>query len=108
VRGGADALLGFGADLPVSCSNLGDLPPEIGRPDGTDADFVILRGIDRDNTRQTLEQRSGLLAVTGGRIGGKMSISIVAYQPGGQNTKPHLRELAARTLAEFGLTGRID
>ena len=87
----ADALFGFGADLPVSCSNLGDLPPEIGRPDGTDADFVMIRGIDRHNTRQALKQRSGLLAVTGGRILGKMSISIVAYQPGGQNTKPHLR-----------------
>ena len=108
VQGGADALFGFGADLPVSCSNLGDLPLEIGRPDGTDADFVMLRGIDRDNTRQTLEQRSGLLAVTGGRLTGKMSISIVAYQPGGENTKPHLRELAARTMAEFDLTGRID
>jgi acyl carrier protein len=108
VKGGADALFGFGADLPVSCSNLGELPPEIGRPDGTDADFVMLRGIDRHNTRQALEQRSGLLAVSGGRIFGKMSISIVAYQPGGQNTKPHLRELAVRTLAEFGLTGKID
>jgi hypothetical protein len=108
VRGTADALFGFGADLPVSCSNLGELPPEIGRPDGTDADFVMLRGIDRHNTRQALEQRSGLLAVSGGRIFGKMSISIVAYQPGGQNTKPHLRELAVRTLAEFGLTGKID
>ena len=68
----------------------------------------MIRGIDRHNTRQALEQRSGLLAVTGGRIFGKMSISIVAYQPGGQNTKPHLRELAARTLAEFDLPGRID
>ena len=75
VKGGADALFGFGADLPVSCSNLGDLPPEIGRPDGTDADFVMIRGIDRHNTRQALEQRSGLLAVTGGRIFGKMSTS---------------------------------
>jgi len=37
-----------------------------------------------------------------------MSISVVAYQPGAQNSKPHLRELAARTLKEFGLTGVID
>ena len=108
VKGLADALFGFGADLPVSCSNLGDLPAAIGRADGTDADFVMLRGMDRRNTRQALEQRSGLLGVTGGRIVGKMSISIVAYEPGGQNTKPHLRELAERTLAEFDLTGRID
>ncbi len=104
----SDAVFRTGADLPVSCSNLGDLPQEIGRPDGTDADFVMLRGIDRYNTRQSLEEKSGLLGVTGGRICGKMSISIVGYQPGGQNTTPHLRELAERTLAEFGLTGRIQ
>ncbi len=107
-KGVAAGLFSFGADLPVSCSNLGDLPPDIGRPDGTDADFVMLRGMDRRNTRQALEQRSGLLGVSGGRIVGKMALGIAAYQPGGQNTKPHLRELAARTLAEFGLTGRID
>jgi hypothetical protein len=43
-----------------------------------------------------------------GRICGKMSISIIAYQPGAENSKPHLRELAADTLAEFGLSGVID
>ncbi|CNI94870.1 Uncharacterised protein [Mycobacterium tuberculosis] len=42
-----------------------------------------------------------------GRVVGKMSISIVAYRPGGINTKAHLRELAAQTLAEFELTGVI-
>jgi hypothetical protein len=35
-------------------------------------------------------------------------ISVGAYQPGAENTKPALRELAARTLAEFDLTGEID
>jgi hypothetical protein len=39
---------------------------------------------------------------------GKFSIHVLAYQPGAENTRPALRELAARTLAEFGLTGEID
>ncbi len=108
VQGGADALFGFGADLPVSCSNLGNLPPEIGRPDGTDAEYVMLRGIDRYVSRKTLEERSGLLTLVGGRLVGKMSFSILAYQPGAENSKAHLRELATRTLAEFDLTARID
>jgi polyketide synthase 5 len=43
-----------------------------------------------------------------GCVGGKIGISLVAYQPGAANTKPALRELAARTLAEFDLTGEID
>ncbi len=104
----ADVLFGFAADLPVSCSNLGELDPAIGRPDGTDADYVMLRGVDRYVTQQTLEQRRGLLTLVGARIVGKMSISVVAYQPGGQNSKPHLREMAAKALAEFDLTGVID
>jgi hypothetical protein len=36
-----------------------------------------------------------------------MSIGIVAYHPGGENSKPRLRELAAQTLADFELTGEI-
>jgi hypothetical protein len=39
---------------------------------------------------------------------GKIFITVLAYQPGAENTKPALRELAARTLAEFDLTGQID
>ena len=42
------------------------------------------------------------------RIGGKISISLGAYQPGAENSKRHLRELAAHTLAEFDLTGVIE
>jgi hypothetical protein len=103
----ADVAFGLSADLPVSCSNLGELPPEIGRPDGTDAEYVVLRGIDRRVTRQVLEQRRGLLTLVSGRVGPKISIAVIAYQPGGKNSKSHLREMAAHTLAEFGLAGVI-
>jgi hypothetical protein len=108
VKRSADVLFGFAADLPVSCSNLGDVDPAVGRADGTDAEYVMLRGVDRYITRQALEQRRGRLTVVAGRIVGKMSITVVAYRPGGKNTKPDLRELAAHTLAEFDLTGVID
>ena len=39
---------------------------------------------------------------------GRIFIHVLAYQPGAENTKPALRELAARTLAEFDLPGEID
>ncbi len=107
VKRGSDVVFGF-ADLPVSCSNLGDVDPVVARADGTDAEYVMLRGVDRHVTRQFLERRGGLLTVLAGRIVGKISITVVAYQPGGENSKPHLRELAANTLAEFGLTGVIE
>jgi hypothetical protein len=107
VKRGAGVVFGFD-DLPVSCSNLGEVDPVVARADGTDAEYVMLRGVDRHVTRQFLEQRGGLLTVLAGRIGGKISITVVAYRPGRENTKPQLRELAASTLAEFGLTGVIE
>jgi hypothetical protein len=108
VQKGGDAIFGFAADLPVSSSNLGDLDSAIGSVDGTEAEYVILRGVAGHITRRALEERRGLLTLVGGRICGKMSISVIAYQPGGENSKAHLRELAAQALAEFGLTGVID
>lgn len=106
VKSTADVAFGF-SDLPVSCSNLGDLPPDIGRIDGTDAEYVMLRGVDRFIPRSVLEQRRGLLTVIGARIGDKMSIAVIGYQPGATNTKPHLRELTTAALADFGLTAAV-
>jgi hypothetical protein len=102
----ADMAFGLSAD-PVFCSNLGELPPDIGRVDGTDAEYVMLRGIDRRVTRQVLEQRRGLLTLVSGRLGPKISIAVIAYQPGRRNSKSQLRELATHTLAEFDLPGVI-
>ncbi|OHV04523.1 hypothetical protein [Mycobacterium talmoniae] len=106
VKRGANVMFGF-ADLPVSCSNVGDLDPVIGRLDGTDADHVILRGVDRHVTRRALEHRRGLLTVVSGRVGGKISVDVVAYQPEAPNSKAWLRELAVATLAEFDLAGAV-
>jgi hypothetical protein len=95
-------------DRPVSCSNLGDVDPVVARADGTDAEYVMLRGVDRHVPREYLERRGGLLTVLAGRIGREVSITIVTYQPGKENSKPWLRALAAHTMAEFGLTGVIE
>ncbi len=100
----ADMLLDT-ADFPVSCSNFGDLDPAISRIDGTDAEYVMLRGVDQRVTQRELERAGGQLVLVSGRIGDKISIAVVAYQPGGTNSKPHLRDLASLTLAEFDLTG---
>ena len=61
-------------------------------------------------TRQWLEQTGGQLQVLSLRAPGarKVSITVLAYQPRAENTKTALRKLAARTLAEFDLTGEID
>ncbi len=96
-------------DHPVVCSNLGDVGPTT-RLDGTECEYPFARGTRQRVTRQWLERVGGQLQVLCLRAPGvgKVSIAVLAYQPGAENTKPALRELAARTLAEFGLTGKID
>ncbi|MBU9764970.1 hypothetical protein FR943_14105 [Mycobacterium sp. TNTM28] len=103
VRRGADVLFGF-SDLPVSCTNLGDLDPVLGRADGTDCAYLMLRGVNGRIPRKLLEQRRGLLTVASGRIGDHISITVVGYEPGAVNTKHSLREHAVHVLGEFGLT----
>ncbi len=102
----AGVAIGF-ADLPVSCTNLGALPAEIGRVDGTDAEYVILRGVDRNITRRQLEQRRGLLTVVAGRVGDRLSIAVIGYHPGEIESKAQLREVVSQTLTEFGINGTI-
>lgn len=108
VKGIADLLFSYSEDLPVSCSNLGDLPPDLARLDGTPAENVFIRALDSNVTLGELERSHGQLVIVSGRINGKISISVEAYQLDAENSKPRLRELAMRTLAEFGLTGAID
>lgn len=106
LRRGGDAALA-NPNLPVLCSNLGDFSTLISRIDGTDAEYVTTRGASTA-TRRWLDRAGGVLRLQSGRIGDKFGISVVAYQPGAANTKHALRQLVARTLAEFGLTGEID
>ncbi|MBJ7338426.1 MAG: hypothetical protein JHC64_12075 [Mycolicibacterium sp.] len=106
VRRTADLAFGFAAQ-PVSCSNVGDLPVDVARLDGTPAELVIMRGADQHVTRRVLEERHGVLTVVCGRLDGKVSMTVVGYQPGAQNTKECLRERVAVSLRELGLTGII-
>lgn len=105
---GADMNFGFTADLPVACSFLGDIDPAVSGVAGSDAEFVMLRGVDRFVTRRTLEERSGLLTMVAGRVGGRMSISVIAYQVGAENSKSRLRGLARGVLEDFSLIGVVE
>ncbi len=97
-------------DLPVVYSNLGDAGMVVSRADGTQCEHAWARGTRQQQSRMQLERTGGYMQVVSCRTPaiGKIYITVVAYQPGAENTKPALRELAARTLAEFGLTGEID
>ncbi|WP_102417832.1 hypothetical protein [Mycobacterium sp. 4858] len=100
----ADVAYGY---TDVGCSAIGDIDPAVGRPDGTDAGHVFIRGVRQRFARQSFDRPRGILMVSG-RIGGRVFITVVAYQLDGKHSKGELRELAAHTLSEFGLTGVID
>ena len=59
-------------------------------------------------TQRDLERSRGQLVIVSGRINGKVSISVEAYEVGAPNSKARLRDLAHATLAEFQLTGAIE
>ncbi|MGV0875017.1 hypothetical protein [Mycolicibacterium sp. XJ879] len=94
-------------DQPVFCSYLGDLHSVIGCPAGTIAEYENARGTGQRESRRFLEQIGGRMIILSGRINGQIFISVGAYQPGADNTKPALYELARATMADFDLTGHI-
>lgn len=102
----SDAFVGA-AGLPVSCSNMGELDPAFSRVDGTDAEYVVMRGVDQNVIERDIIRAGGHLVLVSGRLGAKISISIVGYQPGAENTKAWLRDVATQVLGEFDLTGTV-
>jgi hypothetical protein len=100
--------MGLGAaDLPIGCSNVGDMPPEVIRPDGTDADYASGRLVEPGINKRALERMGGQLFVVSGRGAGKIWIAINAYLAGRTNSQDALREDVSRTFGEFGLTAEI-
>jgi len=96
-------------DAPMLCSNLDEFDPIVVRLDGSDGELILTRATGQGVTRQWLELAGGQMTMQSWRIRGGSTIyfTVNAYQPGAANTKPALRELVARTLDEFGLTGTI-
>jgi len=102
------AMAAGGAILPVTCSNVGDVPPAVNRPDGTDAAYLSMRSVEPDITKGVLEAMGGQLFLSSSRVAGKMSIRISAYLPGRPNTREALRDMVSGILAEVALDAQID
>lgn len=95
--------VGIFEEFAVSSTNLGDVDPECIRIDGSPADLFVARGLDSRVSQEVLERRGGYLTVAFGRIGGKVTITVVAYTPGAENSTTALRDLVVATLGEFEL-----
>ncbi|MDD1536333.1 MULTISPECIES: hypothetical protein [unclassified Bradyrhizobium] len=99
--------LGALADQPVTCSNLGDLPKDMLQIDGSAADRMCFRGIDRAVARRAIEARQGVATLFAGVIPGYIALSFVAYQPGLITEPRHLRALVEGLLADYELVGEF-
>ncbi|GAY14806.1 hypothetical protein MSZK_15320 [Mycobacterium sp. shizuoka-1] len=97
-------------ERPAVCSSLGDTGPAASRPDGTLSDAMFARGASQNVTRGWLDRTGSQLHVFVGTSleMNQVGVCIRGYQPGSVTTRSQLRELAERTLTEFGLTGEID
>ena len=96
------------ADLPIGCSNIGDVDPAVNRPDGTDADYFSMRLIDPGIKKSSLERIGGQLFLLSGRVHGKVFVTVFAYRVGRENSKNELRDVVSRTLEDFTLSAMID
>lgn len=95
---------------PIACSNMGEPDPAFSRPDGTDADYVLMRGVEPNITSRVLNRIGGQLLLGGVRARGHVALSVTSWsvQPDQPNTKEALREVVLKALADFGLTGTVE
>jgi hypothetical protein len=88
----------------VVSSNLGDVDPAVTRPDGPDADTYYHRSLAPGLTGATVHRLGGMLVVLSGRVGPRIFVSVLSYQPGQQNSDELLHDVVVSALADFALT----
>ncbi|MCK0172926.1 hypothetical protein [Mycolicibacterium sp. F2034L] len=93
---------------PIGCSNIGDLDAAVSRPDGAAASAVTYRIVEPGITSTILDRSGGLLFLGGCRVGGRLTASVSAWQPGGPNTKDWLHSVVVRALADMGIVAMVE
>jgi hypothetical protein len=91
----------------VVSSNLGEVPSEVTRVDGTDADYVTARSVYPGMKRATMHRTGGVLGFISGRVNGKVGISVLSYQLTGPNSDGELRQTLSNTFAAFELNATM-
>lgn len=104
----SEALFDYSEDLPVTCSNLGQLPASFAHLAGPEAGNIFLRGIDSRVTSADLERTKGHLVVVASRIGNRYSIAIEAYELDAINTTDRLVKTVTALLQRYGLEATIE
>ncbi|WP_118913764.1 hypothetical protein [Mycobacterium shigaense] len=98
----------FNLSRRVGCTNMGEMPPEVNRPDGTEADFFGIRGGEAGITSAILERLGGHLLVSAASLRDRVWFSVASWEPGRTNTKSALAEVVGAALDDFGLRAAIE
>jgi hypothetical protein len=93
---------------PIGCSNLGDLPDQLNRPDGNHADYFDARLVEPGVTAADFAGRGGLLWLAVAFLHGRMSLNIRSWSVDGPNSVAGLSEAVIGAFAEFGLSAVIE
>jgi diacylglycerol O-acyltransferase len=93
---------------PIGCSNVGELPPEMNRPDGRDADRLAIRMMEPQLTTKDLERMGGVLFVGSGRINDGIFVTTAGWMVGGPNTTQAFRDSFRQALTDMGLSGTVE
>jgi hypothetical protein len=93
-----------GAGKAVGCSNVGEIPDDMNRIDGGEADSVWARGVEWPVTRADLDRMGGSLMVASIRMSGTVLVFAQAWQAGGPNTKDILAGQFNQALKDMGVT----
>ncbi len=96
----------LGADLPVGCSLIGELPLDVNRPCG-EALLLQLSLLER-YAEPELERLGGLLFIGCYRIGERLSCTVSGYVPGHVTTRAGLMPFVRGALADMDLRGTIS
>ncbi len=88
----------------VVSSNLGAVTPGAYRPDGTDADSMVMKPLGPGVTKAIMHQLGGLLVLLSGRTHEQVFVSVLAYQPGRSNSNDGLQHDISSALSDFSLT----
>jgi hypothetical protein len=99
--------LGALAELPVTCSFVGEWSKDVLKIDGEEADRFCFRGTDRQVSARAIEARQGVASIPACVISEFLILNFVAYQPRRVTEHREIHALAEGILASYGLTGEF-
>lgn len=98
----------LGSGYPVGCTNMGDVPPDVLRADGTVAQVFFARSpIEWPVTPEILDNMGGSLVVGSARVGPQVVLVASGWQVGTANNEGDLADQLLRAVDDFGLSGTL-